>query len=154
MSDLVYPKGKGAQLGLAGNQGPVDWDADPIYAMLVNATYVAIALATLKGHQWRSDVTSASGEVSGTGYTAGGQQLTSPTITASGDNYVVDFADPVWASASITARGVVLFKRVGADLTTPGDDPLLALYDFGADKTASGGNFQVVFNASGVLQLA
>jgi|SRR5690349_21259843 len=151
MSDLLYPKAKGAMLGLSGNGGPIDFDADPIYALLVTNTYVGTALATLKGHQFRSSIT---GEVSGTGYTTGGIQLTSPTLTQSGDNYIFDAADPAWASSTITARGVVIFKRVGADLTTPADDPLIALLDFGADVISTAGTFTVVFNASGVIQLA
>jgi hypothetical protein len=151
MSDLVYPKAKGAILGASANGGPIDFDADPIYALLVTNTYVGTALATLKTHQFRSSIT---GESSGTGYTTGGVQLTSPTITQSGDNYIFDAADPSWASSSITARGVVLFKRVGADLTTPADDPLIALLDFGSDVVSTGGTFQAVFNASGILSLA
>jgi hypothetical protein len=151
MSDLLYPKAKGAILGLSGNGGPIDFDADPLYILLVTNTYVGIALATLKTHQFRSSIT---GEVSGTGYTAGGIQLTGITLTQSGDNYVFDATDPSWATSTFTARGAVIFKRVGADLTTPADDPLICLLDIGADVTATAGTFSVVFNASGIIQLA
>lgn len=150
---MIFPSFKGANLGAApGSIAPVDLDTDPIYAMLVNATYVGLSLATLQGHQFRSSVTS--NEVSGTGYTAGGSALTSMVLTLQNPNYMWDAADVSWAGASLTARGVVVYKRVGADLTTPADDPLIALFDFGADKTASGGAFTVQWNASGLIVLS
>lgn len=146
MADLVYPFFKRALLG--GTGGPIDFDADTLKCMLVNSTYVGTALATLKTHDFINDV--SANEISGTGYTAGGQTLTSPTITASGDNYVFDAADPSWATSTITARGAVLYKDTGNVATSP----VICLLDFGSDKTSSGGTFQVVFNASGVLQVA
>lgn len=151
MANLVYPKFKGALAGKNSTGGPIDFDTDPIYIMLVTSTYVATALATLKTHQYRSDVTN---EVSGTGYTTGGILLGSVTLTASGDNWIFDAADASWASSTITARGAVIFKRVGADLTTPADDPLIALLDFGSDYASTNGTFSVVFDVNGVLQFA
>jgi len=151
MSDLIYPLNKQAMLGDATYGGPIDWDADPIFMMLVNSTYVGTALATLKTHRWRSDVTS--NEVSGTGYTAGGIQLASIAYLTATDARSVDCNDVSWAASTITAAGAVIFKRVGADMTTPGDDPILLLLDFSGNKSSSGGSFTVVINASGLFQL-
>lgn len=151
MSDLIYPISKKGSLGASANGGPIDWDADPIYCMLVNSTYVGTSLATLKTHDFINDV--QANEIIGTGYTAGGVQLSGAAIVTSGDSQAIDFTDPSWASATITARGAVIYKRVGADLSTPADDPVLLLLDFGADKTSTGGTFTVVLNSGGLYQL-
>jgi hypothetical protein len=78
-------------------------------------------------------------EVSGTGYTAGGQDLDSPTVTLSGTTAFVDFADETWTGASITARGALIYN------STAGGNPAVAVFDFGADKTSTTGDFVVQF---------
>jgi len=49
------------------------------------------------------------GEVSGTGYVAKGQDLTNVTPVATGTTAVVDFADETFATATITASGCLIF---------------------------------------------
>ena len=78
-------------------------------------------------------------EVSGTGYTAGGQDLDSPTVTLSGTTAFVDFADETWTGASITARGALIYNSTAAG------NPAVAVFDFGADKTSTSGDFVVQF---------
>ena len=78
-------------------------------------------------------------EVSGTGYTAGGQDLDSPTVTLSGTTAFVDFADETWTTATITARGALIYNSTAAG------NPAVAVFDFGADKTSTAGNFVVQF---------
>ena len=78
-------------------------------------------------------------EVSGTGYTAGGQALDSPTVTLSGTTAFVDFADETWTGASITARGALIYNSTAAG------NPAVAVFDFGADKTSTAGDFVVQF---------
>jgi len=84
---------------------------------------------------------SVTNEVSGTGYTAGGNTLTistAPTNGGSGTTAFLDFADTTWTDATITARGALIYK-VG------GSNPAVAVLDFGADKTSTAGDFQVQF---------
>lgn len=81
----------------------------------------------------------ATNEVSGTGYTAGGEVLDSPTVTLSGTTAFVDFADETWASSSITARGALIYNSTAAG------NPAVAVFDFGADKTSTAGDFVVQF---------
>jgi len=51
----------------------------------------------------------ATGEVSGTGYTAGGTALSGFTVAASGDTAYIDWTtDPTWPSSSITAADSAL----------------------------------------------
>src|SRR6056300_1501826 len=52
----------------------------------------------------------ATNEVSGTGYTAGGETLTNVTPTTSGTTAYTDFADVTWSSATITARGALIYN--------------------------------------------
>ena len=83
-------------------------------------------------------------EVVGTGYTAGGNTLvisTSPTSgnsTASIPTAFVSFSNTSWATASFTARGALIYN------STQGNKSV-AVLDFGADKTASGTTFEIVF---------
>jgi len=82
---------------------------------------------------------SATNEVSGTGYTAGGQALDNPTVTLSGTTAFVDFDDETWAAATITARGALIYNDTAAG------DPAVAVFDFGSDKISTAGNFVVQF---------
>jgi hypothetical protein len=125
--------------------GALDLDTDTIKVMLVTSTYTPDQDA----HTKRSDITN---EVSGTGYTAGGAALANKSVTQDNtDNEGVFDADDVqWASASITARGAVLYKSRGGAASA---DELLFYLDFGADKTASGGNFDLQWNAEGIENL-
>lgn len=99
-------------------------------------------------HNFIDDVTN---EVSGTGYTAGGQALASKTVTQDDtDNEgVFDAADTTWASSTITARGAVLYKDTG----TPSTSPVLCYFDFGSDQISSNGNFTIAWNAEGIVNL-
>lgn len=151
MSDHVFPSFKGIQNG-SGAATAIDLDGDPLYVMLMNATFFGLSDATIRAYDFRDDITA--NEIAATGYTAGGITLASLTLTLSTYNYVFDAADASWAGFTGTARGCVIFKRVGADLTTPADDPLICALDFGADKTASGGTFLIQWNASGIMTIS
>ena len=77
-------------------------------------------------------------EVSGTGYTAGGNTLTNVTPTSSGTTAFTDFADTTWSSATITARGALIYNSTEADAA-------VVVLDFGADKTSTAGDFTIQF---------
>ena len=84
---------------------------------------------------------STTNEISGTGYTAGGNTLTRVDPSSSGTTGFTDFADTTWSSASITARGALIYNDTDSDKA-------VAVLDFGADKTASGGDFTITFPAA------
>ena len=71
------------------------------------------------------------GEVSGTGYTAGGEILTGVQVLLSGTTAYVTFDNPTWANASFVCRGALIYNTSKANRA-------IAVLDFGADKTASG----------------
>ena len=86
----------------------------------------------------------ATGEASGTGYTAGGNTLTVSTTPTYGTNAYgaitayVSFANSSWAGASFTARGALIYNSSKSNKS-------VAVLDFGADKTVTAGTFTVQF---------
>jgi len=80
----------------------------------------------------------ATNEVSGTGYSAGGQALTAVAPTSSGTTAYLDFDDETWTSSTITARGALIYNSTQSNKS-------VAVLDFGADKTSTAGDFTVVF---------
>tara|TARA_R110000868_G_scaffold95918_7_gene263656 strand:- start:1022 stop:1450 length:429 start_codon:yes stop_codon:yes gene_type:complete len=84
---------------------------------------------------------SATNEVSGTGYTAGGNTLTRVDPSSSGTTGFTDFANTTWSSATITARGALIYNDTDSDKA-------VAVLDFGADKTSTAGDFTIQFPAA------
>jgi hypothetical protein len=82
-----------------------------------------------------------SGEVVGAGYTAGGNTLAGATVSLSGTTAYVDFSDTTWTTATITARGALIYNSSKSDKA-------IAVLDFGADKTSTAGSFTVQFPAN------
>lgn len=80
-----------------------------------------------------------SGEVVGTGYTAGGNILVPTAPTVDGTTALVSFSDVAWPGAVLTARGGLIYNSSAA-----GNPPVQVL-DFGADKVSTGTTFTVVF---------
>jgi hypothetical protein len=80
----------------------------------------------------------ASNEVTGTGYTAGGNSLSVVAPTTSGTTAFIDFADTTWVAATITARGALIYQDGGSN-------PAVAVLDFGSDKTSTNGDFTIQF---------
>ena len=116
-------------------------------ASVTNATTVVIsaaATATATG------VTlTISDEAVGTGYTAGGLALSSKTVTyTAGSNVLaLDCADLSWATATVTARYLVVYIDTGSLATSP----LIGYVDFGADVTSSGGTFLYTVPTAGLI---
>ena len=81
------------------------------------------------------------GQASGTNYTSGGAPLTSVTPTTSGTTALCDFADLVFGTATVTARGAMIYNDTQSDKA-------VAVIDFGGDKTSTAGNFTIVFPAA------
>jgi hypothetical protein len=140
------------------------WTKSGLYALsyrdALNATNLAINFA-LTTHKWAmynntetpafqtETVYAATNEVTGTGYTAGGQTIVSPTFAVAGATAILtyDMADQVWASpTTVTARGAKLY----ADALS---DNLLVGMNFGSDFTSTAGTFTIQFDALGVFTI-
>jgi hypothetical protein len=83
-----------------------------------------------------------SNEISGTGYTSGGETLTSTTVSTTGTTAFFDADDPTWTSASFTARGALIYNSTNSNKA-------IAVLNFGGDFTVSSGTFRIVFPAAG-----
>ena len=83
---------------------------------------------------------STSNEVVGTGYTAGGNTLAiSQVPTSTGTTAFLDFSDTTWTTATITARGALIYLADGVT------NPAVAVLYLGSDKTSTAGNFTIQF---------
>jgi hypothetical protein len=89
---------------------------------------------------------SSSNEVTGTGYSAGGNSLTCIDPTTSGTTAFADFADTTWSSATITANGALIYNST-TDGGTGTTNAVCALA-FGGDKTSTNGDFVIQFPAA------
>ena len=81
------------------------------------------------------------GQASGTNYTSGGANLTNVTPTTSGTTAFTDFADLTFSTATITARGCMIYNSSDSNKS-------VATIDFGGDKTSTAGDFTIVFPAA------
>jgi len=88
---------------------------------------------------------SASNETSGTGYVAGGEVLTAVDPTSSGTTALTDFTDATWSTATITARGALIYNTTPNTTSIALTNPAVIVLDFGGDKTSTAGDFTVVF---------
>jgi hypothetical protein len=70
-------------------------------------------------------------EVSGGGYSAGGQTITGAQISASNGIVYVTFNNVVWTPATFTTAGALIYNASKGNKS-------IAVLSFGADKTASG----------------
>ena len=93
---------------------------------------------------YATTVYSTSNEVTGTGYTAGGNTLTISTSPTSGNNSLnvptafINFSNTSWTGATFTARAALIYN------VTEGNKSV-AVLDFGSDKTVSNDTFQIIF---------
>lgn len=81
----------------------------------------------------------ATNEVSGTGYSAGGGTLTRVDPATSGTTAYTDFDDLTFSSSTITARGALIYND------TATGDPTVVVLDFGSDKSSTSGDFVIQF---------
>ena len=81
------------------------------------------------------------GQATGTNYTAGGANLTAGTPTSSGTTGFTDFSDLTFGTATITARGCLIYNSSQSNKA-------VASIDFGGDKTSTAGDFTIQFPAA------
>jgi len=90
-------------------------------------------------------------EASGTNYSSGGSTLTNQTPALDGSTAVCDFSDLTFSNVTVTSRACMLYNSTNSNKA-------VCVIDFGADKTATAGDFVVVFPAAsasaGIIRLA
>ena len=72
-------------------------------------------------------------EISGTGYTAGGETLSNVTINSGSNTVYVSFSNVVWSPAQFTTRGALIYNATKSNAS-------IAVLDFGSDKIQTGNN--------------
>jgi hypothetical protein len=119
-------------------KGSIDYDTDTFKVMLCTSTYTP----NKDTHTKRSDVTN---EVTGTGYTAGGNTITVTVaaVDTTNDRVDITLGGTTWTTATITARYAVYYKARGGASSA---DELVAVNDFGSDVTSTAATFTL--NAS------
>ena len=124
----------------------IDWDSDTIKVALLSSSYTP----NQDTHDYYDDV--VANEVSGTGYTTGGNTLSSKTITYDGTNNVIvlDAADVTWSSSTITARYAVVYDDSGASNAAKA---LIGYVDFGSDQSSTNGNFTITWDSTGIVRI-
>ena len=84
----------------------------------------------------------SSNEVAASGsYAAGGGTLVNSGVTVSGTTGFTDFADLSFTSATITARGALIYNNTSSNAA-------VCVLDFGSDKTSTAGTFTIIFPAA------
>lgn len=103
-----------------------------VHNLLVDDIYMALYTANADLNE-DTTVYSSTNEVTGTGYVAGGVQMTGITIQTSGYTVYVNFANVAF-NASVTARCALIYNASQGNKS-------IAVLDFGSDKTST--NFTV-----------
>lgn len=123
----------------------VDLDSDTLKVMLCTSAYTP----NQDTHRYKSSIT---GEVSGSGYTAGGVTLAGVTVTynAATKTLKLDADDASWPAATITARHAVIYD------STPGSDatrPLIGYTTFDQDISSTAAAFQLIWDPAGICTM-
>ena len=122
-------------------KGKINTASDTFKCMLVNGY-----TPNKETHANRSDVTS---EVTGTGYTSGGQACTlTTTESTTNDQEQIAFGNETWANSTITSTGAVIYKSTG----NASADPLVAYVDFGGQVSSTNAAFSVAFSTPLIFQ--
>jgi hypothetical protein len=108
-----------------------------VHDLTTDTLYIALYTANADLNEGTT-VYTTSGEVTGTGYVAGGVLLTGVTLETSGSTAYVNFANVVF-NASVTARCALIYN------VTQGNKSI-AVLDFGSDKTST--NFTITMPAN------
>ena len=108
-----------------------------VHNLLTDTLKIALYTANANLNE-ATTIYTTSGEVTGTGYVAGGVVLTGVTLESSGSTAYVNFANVVF-NASVTARCALIYN------VTQGNKSI-AVLDFGSDKTST--NFTITMPAN------
>lgn len=138
----VFPQ---FQLGLASKLQNLS--SDSIMCALSNSgTTITLATTGVQAAKlWTDWKTNVTPEITGTGYTAGGQALTGVSSTVTGDVWTLTATSPSWASSTITANQAVFYDSTASTVQ------LIAFWDFGGAVSDTSGTYTLTINASGIV---
>lgn len=125
-----------------GNQSRLDY----LNLLAGHNLYIALYLQANSNMNLNTATYTATGEISGPGYTAGGQLLTGAVVTQVGNTVKLVFADPSWAGATFTADAAVIY-----DASNSND--VIGFFTF-TPTSSTGAPFTLTMNANGVIVAA
>jgi hypothetical protein len=100
-----------------------------VHDLLNDSLYIALYTGNANLDQ-DTTIYSSTNEITGTGYTAGGQLITNVTVQSENYTAYVRFANPYWDPAAFTTRCALIYNA------TKGNKSICVL-DFGSDKTCT-----------------
>jgi len=128
--------------------GVHDLDTDTLKVALIKETPTGTYDTDTANY---TDVTGNSDEAVGTGYTAGGQDLDSVTISLDGTTAIIDIADETFSTVTVSADGCIIYNSSQGNKA-------IAVFDFGGTKSSTNGDFTIVFPtadaSNAILRLA
>lgn len=141
MANVAYNRFK---LALLGAEIDMSNGGDDIRVALCTNVYVP----NIDTHLDFADITN---EVVGAGYVADGALLANQAVSQDNvdDEGVFDADNVTWAASTITARYAIIYWDTGV----AGTSLLIACIDFGEDKTSTGGDFTITWDAEGIINL-
>ena len=122
------------------NASGITWTSDTIKVALLTSSYTPNQGTD---HVW-ADI--SANEVSGTGYTAGGATLTSPTQSVTAHVLTLGGATVSWAASTITARYAAIYD-------TSVSNKLIGYVDFGANVSSTAATFTITWSGSGIFTI-
>jgi hypothetical protein len=128
---------------MLGGTSVWDWDTSTIKCTLHTGR-----TADVDTHDYFNDASGT--EITGTGYTAGGNTLTcsAPTYDTTSDQVRCDASDTSWTTSTLSATDAEVWQDTGGASST---DPLIAGVDFGATVTTTAGTFQITWDSTGII---
>lgn len=108
-----------------------------IHDLLTDTIKIALYTALADLNESTSAYT-AVGEITGAGYSAGGNVLSGATVNTNGSTAYVSFSNVSWLTASFTCRGALIYNSSKSNKS-------IAVLDFGSDKTVANSTFTITF---------
>lgn len=138
----VFPQ---FELGLAGKLQNLATDSIKV-ALSNTAGPVGLATTGVQAAKLFTDWTSnVAAEISGTGYTAGGQLLSGVSSTVTGNVWTLTATSPAWTSSTLTANQAIFYDSSASTIQ------LIAFWDFGGAVSDTSGTYTLTINASGIV---
>lgn len=116
--------------------------SDAFHVMLLGSGYTPS-----DAHRYQSDLSS---EISGTGYTAGGQALSGVDASYASNTLTFTASNISWTNSTISAQYAVIVDVTPAAAAS---NPLVGYVNFGAMISDTNGTFEVDWNAAGIFQI-
>ena len=123
----------------------VNLNTDELKIMLLSSAYTP----NVDTQQYKSDIT---GEVTGAGYTAGGETLTNIQFTIINKVATLSADNPSWSDINVdNLRYAVLYDNAPLQ---DSQKPLIAYIDFGESLSIANAIFEIIWNAEGIFKIS